>query len=324
VTTKEEGMSRSPRLVCWLATAAVLSGAQPAHARCETKPPPEGLVERCRSKDFTVTETMSTDMRRSALDMALTDWMKSCVVESRAAALVSEAEESVDAIFEKIKDRSGTTTVKILPVYEPLTYQEAGKTCYGVKSVSFRLGTALDAPAMPDAPADPVAEKAKQVQEAATAAEEALKGRQVGNFAGVVRVLKNYYGDDFDDTYYNVRPTQMGFSQSLETPPACFTELDGGKYKCVSEAEALERCERHVVAEMLTYYKERGDRPSAYADALEELAGRIQDGVDYLHQVNHVQPDNPAVCPAVREGIIPKVEALAHGGMRSVYGAGRY
>jgi hypothetical protein len=40
--------------------------------------------------------------------------------------------------------------------------------------------------------------------------------------------------------------------------------------------------------------------------------------------VNHVQPDNPAVCPAVREGIIPKVEALAHGGMRSVYGAGRY
>jgi hypothetical protein len=168
----------------------------------------------------------------------------------------------------------------------------------------------------------PAEKSSDRIKQAAAAAETALEDRQVGNFLGVLHVLKDYYGDDFDDMHYNVRPVQTGFSNSIGTPAACFTEASAGKYVCLSEAEALKNCERHLLRELVTAYAERGDRPSAYADSLEEMAARIQDGVDYLHQVNHVQPDNPAVCAAVRDGIVPNVEALAHGGMTSVYGAG--
>src|SRR5439155_8263718 len=99
---------------------------------CAEQPPPQGLVERCRSHVMIVPD----DVR--AFRFALTGWMRSCVTSSRADSLVFD-NPSVDTVWQLVQDLPGyRRAVRIYPVYEPLTFKQDGKTCYGVASVKFQ------------------------------------------------------------------------------------------------------------------------------------------------------------------------------------------
>jgi hypothetical protein len=131
-------MKGSHGLVVSFVAAAICAWSQPAMAACSTKPPPEGLVERCHSKDFTVSDAQNAEQRCAALRVTLMEWMKTCVIEDRAEGLVGGA-ESVDTMCDMIKDLTGPRVLKIIPDYTPLTYKEGAKTCFGVKSVDFHF-----------------------------------------------------------------------------------------------------------------------------------------------------------------------------------------
>ena len=134
-------MKGSVGLVVSLVATTVFAGSQPAMAACSTKPPPQGLVERCHGKDFLVSDAQNAEQRCAALRVTLTEWMKTCVIEDRAEGLVGGA-ENVDRMCDMIKDLAGPRVLKIMPDYTPLQYQEGGKTCFGVKSVDFHFAGA--------------------------------------------------------------------------------------------------------------------------------------------------------------------------------------
>src|SRR5438094_161094 len=95
---------------------------------CATQPPPQGLVERCRSHVMIVPD----DER--AFRFVLTEWMRTCVSSDRAPSLVYD-NPSVQKVWELVQDLPNyRRAVRIYPDYQPLTFKQDGKTCYGVDS----------------------------------------------------------------------------------------------------------------------------------------------------------------------------------------------
>jgi hypothetical protein len=302
-----------------LISAAFLVDAR-ADASCATDPPPEGLVERCRSKDLWIGSGTSEGQRHALLQVTLVEWMSTCVTSERAPGLVAGAEESVDRVFDLIKDLSGDRSVTILPDYTPLEYTEDGHTCYGVQSVSFRVAGAqgsVDADADFETSDEPSSD---MIKEAASAARQALQDPSVQGSAELSRfqsvlIQLEEYGSDFDDTWYDVGPYPSGDPMDVA---ACFT----GVNECLPADDALQACERHLARELVQHHQVDQVSPQRFAVILEEKANHIQRGVDYLHHIQSADSPGALPCPSIEEVFMPRVAELAR--HHSVYGAGQY
>ena len=301
------------------AIAAVIGAAAQARAYCSTEAPPKGLVERCRSKEFLVSDAMNDEQLRAALDITLLEWMEGCVIKERAAGLIGEAEESIDHMFSLLKDRRGTTrTFRIMPDYVPLTYREGGKTCFGVKSVSFRLAGSqsdVDEPDDDDIQVTPGA-PSDVVKQAAAESRKALEDPSVPGSAELSRFLSVLIalekdGTDLDDTWYDLGPFSIGDPMNSG---ACYKEFKTGSGQvCRSVAEARKACERHLGQDLVAGHG---------ADRLQELAGKIQRGIDHIAVIKDQDSPGAVPCPSISEFFMPKINELA--GKHSLYGAGQY
>lgn len=304
-------------LIALVATALVGSPRTPQTSYCASQPPPAGLVQRCRSRLMVVPNDIW------AFRAALTDWMNTCVSNGRARDLVFSA-RSVEDVFNRMRDRPAeVTAVRITPKYEPLKFEQNGRTCYGVKSVEFSLpsGTVID-----DGPTDvtPVPASATitsdMIKQSAAAGRRAL-GRstitpELSRFLGVLDGLERY-GSDFDDRFYPVAPFQDNGSWN---PPACFNYYTpAGRYDCLPAAKALKACQRNLAVEIVTHHLFDKVSESRLAEILEITASDIQRGVDYMMLAQHAE-SGALYCPGLRDAIKPTVGQLARKGRTTVYG----
>lgn len=304
-------------------TAAVAMGllCTPVAAQeyCARKPPPEGLVKRCHSKTITVPPN------ESVLRVQLLEWMMTCVVRSRAVELVyaDEASASIDRIWELLRDRytplptvSDLKFVTVVPQYQPLTFTSEGRTCYGVKSVTFDLRGSRGEVDM--GPAN-LPSYSEMVKEAAAAAARALERSGQTNAPGYARILgvlegMAKAGERFDDTYFPVAP----FTQSNMNYAACFKDT---QWNCLPPAEAVQACEHHLGREIITAHFVDRLSPEAMAEFVLGRGTEILRGVDYMDSAKNA--DNRALfCPrALVETIMPKVQELARKhGKAGLYG----
>ena len=307
----------------FLAVLAALAGSGEAWARCATEPPPQGLVERCRSLNFRFTDSTPDIYRRSVLNVTLYEWMRGCVIADRAVGLVGAAEASIDRVFDLVKDLPFSRGfVKIIPEYTPLTYTEGGRTCYGVKSVSFRVAGASASVVEPsDDEIEMVAgPTSDMVKEAAAAGLRALRDPSVqgsaalSRFLGVLEQMAKY-GSDFDDTWYSVQPYQTGDPMNSV---ACYKGVSG----CAPADEALKACERHLADELVQSYHYDKVSPTRYAEILDLKAADIQRGIDHLHVIQSMDSPGALPCPSIATVFMPRIADLAR--KHSVYGAGGY
>lgn len=287
-----------------------------ARAACATEPPPEGLSDRCRSKDYVVSDAMNEEQLRAALNLTLTGWMEGCVISDRAAGLVYGAEESVDKMVALMMNLpSNRRSVRIIPEYQPLTYHEGGKTCYGVESVSFHIAGSKGEVEESGPDGVTTGPTSDMVKEAAKAAREALKAQSVpgspelSRFQNVLNELENY-GNDFDDTWFNVQPQGV---------TACYKSESGG---CLSNDAALKACTNHLGARLVQSHQYDKVSQERYAEILQVIANDIQRGVDQLRYVQTLDSPGAIECRSIDEVFMPRIADSA--GKHSVYGAGRY
>ncbi len=292
---------------------------------CATQPPPEGLVERCRSKIFSFPSGTADRYRQAVFEVTLVEWMRGCVISWRAPGLVFEAQKSVDRAFELIKDLSDFRFVRIVPVYTALQFTDGGRTCFGVKSVSFRVaGTqgTVDAGGDIDIIPGPTSD---MVKEAAAAARKALQDPSVRGSASLSRFLNvlaalERSGKDFDDTWYNVQPFGSGDAMNAG---ACYKDFRVGQGQaCRPADEALKACERHLADDLVQSYFYDKVSPRRYAEILEIRAADIQRSIDHVADIQKM--DSPAAlpCPSIKSVFMPRIADLAR--RNSVYGAGGY
>ena len=314
----------------WAVSVCVLLGAgrSLAQGHCATEPPPEGLVERCQSKVFYFPSGVSDSLRRAVFEVGLIEWMQTCVISDRAPGLVYGARDSVDHVFELIKDLPPLHPVTIVPEYTPLTYaDEDGRTCYGVQSVSFTVPAAAGTvePGEPDIVAGPTSDL---IKEAAAAAIKALRDPSVGGSASLSRFLSvlaalESEGKDFDDTWYNVQPYPMALDFTHSIPPACFSDFEaGGGYVCRPDDEALKACERHLADDVADAYHFGHTPTDRFVEILQSKAEDIQRGIDYVAQVHGSTGGDIVACSSILEVFAPRMNAAA--GTDSVYGRGGY
>ncbi len=326
VRTKHRSFVRGAVTLALPAVLLLIPHRSQADDHCATEPPPQGLVERCRSLTFSFSDGTSDGLRRAVLNVALLEWMSGCVVADRAPALIGEAEESVDKVFALVKDMAPQRGVRIIPDYTPLTFTQDGQTCYGVKSVSFHVAGAqgtVDADGDIEIIPGPSSE---MIKDAATAARKALQDPAVpgsgrlSRFLSVLVALESS-GKDFDDTWYNVAPDPSG--DPMNTPPACFTDFQVGKgYVCRPADEALHTCERHLAGELVDVYNDGKVPLDRFRTYLQGRAEDIQRGVDYVSQVHGVEGAEAAACSSVSTVFAPRMATAS--GRNSVYGAGQY
>jgi hypothetical protein len=303
-----------------------LGGARRSEAgRCATTPPPKGLVERCQSLTFWFPSGYPDAYRQAYFQLALVEWMRTCVIADRAPRLVYDAEDSVDHLFGLIKDLPDLRPVRIVPDYTPLTFTEQGRTCYGVKSVSFHAagtGGEVDADGPIDITAGPTSD---MVKEAAAAARKALRDPSVPGSAELSRFLSvleqlEKYGRDFDDTWYNVQPYNSGDPMNAA---ACYKDFRAGQgHVCRSADEALKACERHLADELVQSYHYDKVSPARYAEILQIKAADIQRGIDHLHVIQGQDSEGAVPCPSIKNVFMPRIADLAR--KHSLYAAGRY
>jgi hypothetical protein len=296
----------------------VFSGDQ-SRAACATQPPPEGLAERCRSKDYVVSDAMNEDQLRTAVNLALTEWMKGCVASDRASGLVYGAEESVDKMVSLMMSLpSSRRSVRIIPDYEPQSYQEDGQTCYGVQSVSFSIAGAqgmVEEPDEDDIVVQPTSTPpSERVKEAAKAAREALNDSSVPGSAELSRfqnvlIELEKYGNDFDDTWFNVQPQGV---------TACYKESG----RCRSNDEALTACTRHLGAQLVQSHDYDKVSQKRYAEILQVIANDIQRSIDHLRYLQSLDSPGAIECRSLDQVFMPRIAEAA--GKHSVYGSGNY
>jgi hypothetical protein len=316
-------MSRLTAIVLLFAiSAAGLRGTTPDNDHCATQPPPRGLVERCQGL------TMLAPRSLAVFRIQLYEWMQTCVIANRAEALVF-GNDSVEKTWDLIDTLNGLPlsspqTVRIVPTYEPLTFTQGGRTCYGVKSVTFDVRRQRAA-AVEEGPIDVIAgPTADMIKESARAGIEALKdpsiqgSPEVSRMLGVLEMMAQY-GKDFDDTYYPVAPVQ-GYGGALMNSPACFK--DAARWTCLPPDEALKACEQHLAVDIVNAHVHDKLSTKAFGQVLESRATEIQRGVNYLSSIT--DDTGAAFCPSVRDVIRPRVGALARTGRTTVYGAGAY
>jgi hypothetical protein len=306
-----------------LAVLLVAVGAPAARAdRCATEPPPKGLVERCHSKVFWFPSGTPDRLRAVTLELALVDWMRTCVISDRAPGLVFGARDSVDHMFELIKDMPDLSPVRIIPDYTPLTYKQGGLTCYGVKSVNFHLaGTSAEVepgePVItPGAPSD-------VVKEAAAAGRKALQDPSVTGSAALSRFLSvleqlEKYGTDFDDTWYNVQPWSTGDAMNAG---ACYKEVTANGNVCRPTDDALKVCERHLAQQVVEAWSYDKDTPARFAEVLDVIASDIQRSMDHLAAIQGQDSEGAVPCPSIKT-FMSRIGDLAH--QHSLYMAGGY
>lgn len=300
-----------------------LAGAGETLARCASEPPPKGLVERCRGLNFRFTDSTPDSIKRSVLNITLYEWMRTCVIPERALGLIGDAEASIDRVYELTKDLPFSRGfVKIIPEYTPLTYSEGGRTCYGVKSVSFRVAGASATVVEPtDDEIEMIAgPTSDMVKEAAAAGIQALRDPSVQGSAALSRFLSVLeqmakHGSDFDDTWYNVQPYATGDPMSSV---ACYKGPSG----CAPADEALKACERHLADELVQSYHYDKVSPKRYAEILDIKADDIQRGIDHLHVIQSMDSPGALPCPSIATVFMPRIAELAR--KHSVYGAGGY
>jgi hypothetical protein len=305
----------------------ILAGARTEAAdHCATQAPPQGLVERCRRITFFLPSPPRSESQiRVSLDARLMEWMSTCVVADRAPRLMSEAEESVDRVFALIKDLpSHHSAVAIIPEYTPLTFTQDGKTCYGVKSVSFRVPGAEGEVEIGE-PTFATGPTSDMVKEAATAGLKALKDSGKPFTPGLSRLHRvltqlESSGKDLDDTWYNVQPYNSGDPMNSA---ACYKEFRAGRGNvCRPADEALKACERHLAEELVQSYYYDKVAPARYAEILEIKAGDIQRSMDHLVMIQAQDSPGALPCPSIATVFMPRIADLAR--RHSLYAAGGY
>jgi hypothetical protein len=305
----------------------ILGGASSEAAdHCATQPPPQGLVERCRRFTFFLPSPPRSEHQiRVSLDARLLEWMSTCAIADRAPRLVSDAEASIDRVFALIKDMpSHHSAVAIIPEYTPLTFTQGGKTCYGVKSVSFRVPGAAGAVDIgePTFTAGPTSD---MVKEAAKAGLKALKDSGKPFTPDLSRLHKvltqlEKYGKDLDDTWYNVQPYNTGDPMNAA---ACYKEFRAGRGNvCRPADEALKACERHLAEDLVQSYHYDKVAPARYAEILEIKANDIQRSMDHLVKIQNQGSPGALPCPSIATVFMPKIAELAR--RHSLYSAGGY
>lgn len=298
-----------------LASAAVAGvHSQQTDDYCATIPPPKGLVARCQSL------TLSVPASEGALRAALTDWMRTCVSKSRAAALIDGDEYGIDVMWDLMKDLPRSRSITIVPDFEPLTFTRGGQTCYGVESVAFSIkGSQGDVDY--DGPIDvtPVPQPTglvldptdAEIKEAAKAATKALESSDTPRHSGLPRfrgVLEGMarYGTDFDDTWYNVAPAMGG-------QDACYTFVG----RCVPPDEALKNCTRRLRVDIVSHYQAYKDRPERFREALEITNGTLFRAFQHFRQLQ-ARDSGLDLCEGVK-ALMPRVADLAKKGPSALY-----
>jgi hypothetical protein len=320
---QEVTMSRLTAIaVSFAMSTTALSGTGLAQGHCATEPPPKGLVERCQGL------TMLAPRSLSVFRIQLYEWMQTCVISERAKGLVF-GNDSVESTWKLIDTLnalplSSPRTVRIVPTYQPLTFTQAGRTCYGVKNVTFDVRRQRAA-AVEEGPIEltpgPTVDMIKESAEAGIKAlqDPSIKpSPEVSRMLGVLEMMARY-GKDFNDTYYPVAPVQ-GYGGSLMNAPACFK--DDARWTCLPANQALTQCEQHLATDIVNAHVHDKLSAKSFGQVLESRAFEIQRGVDYLSTIN--DDTGAAFCPAVRDVIRPRVGELAKKGKTTVYGAGGY
>lgn len=281
---------------------------------CATAPPPRGLVARCQSL------TLMVPVFESALRVALTDWMRTCVSKSRAAGLIAGADDSITDMWTRMKDLPRPRSLTIIPEYEPLTFTRGGQTCYGVESVTFVIkgsqGTVdydgpIDVTPVPPPTGLVLDPTDEEIKEAAKAATKALEGSDTRNHSGLPRfrgVLDGMarYGKTFDDTWYNVAPAMGGGD-------ACYTFVG----RCVPPDEALKNCTRRLRVDIVSYYQLYKDRPERFREALENTNSSVFRAFQHFRQL-HARDTGLDLCESVK-ALMPRVADLAKKGPGALY-----
>lgn len=258
----------------------------------------------------------------------LYEWMQTCVVAGRAQGLVF-GNDSVEKTWDLIDTLNGLPlssprTVRIVPTYQPLTFTQAGRTCYGVKSVTFdvrrqRAASVEEGPIeiIPGPTDDMIKASARAGIQALK--DPSIKGSpEVSRMIGVLEMMARY-GKGFDDRYYPVAPVQ-GYGGSLMNAPACFK--DAARWTCLPPGEAVKACEQHLAVDVVNAHQHDKLSMKGFGQVLESRATEIQRGVNYLSSIT--DDTGAAFCPSVRDVIRPRVGALAKTGKTTVYGAGAY
>ncbi len=317
------GNLRIPVFASLLLAGLVTSAYAIQEHRCATQPPPEGLVERCRSKMIVVPES------EQALRFVLTEWIRTCVSSDRAPGLVYGA-ESVDDVWALVGDLPNhRRAVTIYPVYEPLTFTQNGRTCYGVKSVEFRTtkrGTEVEEgePTVTAVSASKAVTD-EMVKEAARSATRALENSStrdnpgLSQFRGVLDGLARY-GQEFEDTYYPVAPMNVGAGDMNTYSCDKDYSARSGRFDCLPADDAVKACTRHLADDLVTAYHFDRLSGSRLTEALEIKSNEIQRGFQYVYQQQEFESSGAILCPAVRDVIKPKMGELARKGKTTLYG----
>jgi hypothetical protein len=327
-TRRTKASAKVVLATAFLTSAVALTAARQRTDHCATQPPPQGLVERCRSKVVIVPNDAW------AFRFVLTEWMRTCVSSERAPAVVY-GNQSLDEVWKVVQNLPQyARAVTIYPGYEPLTFTQNGKTCYGVKSVEFRTtrtrvggGTPVPVRDDPDPPAPPKPPRVitdEMIKEAAAAAKRALaessdaRKPEVSQLLGALDGLQRY-GKTFDDTYFPVAPF-FANKDFTKTPAACFTEYRArsGGYECLPTADAVQACARHLADDVVQSFHFDEVTQSRFTEILEIKANDIQRGLHYL--TLSMGESEPAFCTGVTKGIKPKVEELNKRGKTTLYG----
>ncbi len=321
----------------FLTTVALTVLVQPARAEpyCALRPPPEGLVERCHSRVFVIPDTLE------GFRFDISSWMDTCVSTGRGVGLVADADESVVRIWELVQGMPNyARAVRITPKYEPLKFTEAGRTCYGVKSVEFSIRRgAVDADGQivvseisaQDVITDEMIKTAAAAAKRVLASPDVEGSRELSLFLGVLDGMERY-GKEFDARYYPVAPTWAGLDAY-----ACYKEysVQMGGYSCLQPDNALKQCERNLAVDLVNSYHYLKTSPDEFAVMLQEKSNDIRRGVDHLLKIYNglsnldemgvltmaaQDPENRGMCFTVTDVLAKRVGGLARRGKTTVYG----
>jgi hypothetical protein len=232
------------------------------------------------------------------------------------------ARDSIDHMFELIKDLPDLSPVRIVPDYTPLTFKQGGRTCHGVKSVTFHIagtGAAVidgDPVLTPGAPSD-------VVKEAAAAGRKALRDSSLPGSTAQSRLLSvleqlEKYGTDFDDTWYNVQPWSTGDSMDAG---ACYKEVGPNGNVCRPTDDALKTCERRLAQQVVEAWSYDKDSPDRFAEVLDAIASDIQRSMDHLTAIQGQDSAGAVPCPSIK-AFMSRIGDLAR--QHSLYMAGGY
>lgn len=307
-------------LLCTWLIALVIATPAAADGYCATRPPPEGLVERCRA--------YTTLVPHSEADLAirLAKWMQTCALRQRGDSLVFD-NPSVDDVWTRIENRRGSMTpVRIVPKYTPNRFSQNGRTCYGIAAVEFTVpgthGEVSDDESAVDVQTitrlDQYPEEA--LNEAIAGAERALLAQPDPSYEkqrmlSVLRRMKSY-GPAFDDTFYDLAPyTTFGDWND----PTCYKELRANRYQCRPLDDARRECAVPLGVRVIDLYFS-GPSDRQMAEHLLSYARRITRGLEHLRLIQAQDAEGAVPCPSVKDVFIPEVYRRARQD-RSLYNA---